>query len=116
MFSGLPLLQTQSLLEQILCLKTSEQKERVDASSGKYIWDIVAEKYKAEFDVLTPGQALDFLSLISEAGYQKEDFWRCIGEKLVVLKGFKTDLQSNILMRNLFVKNLPNDFQVYSAL
>jgi hypothetical protein len=68
-FERLPLLKTKNLLEQILCLKPSEQKERVDASSGKFIWDIVAEKYKAEFDALSPEQAFDYLSLISEAGY-----------------------------------------------
>ena len=43
----------------------------MDASSAKYIWDIVANKCIDEFDDLKPEDALDVLSLISEAKYHK---------------------------------------------
>lgn len=63
--------------------------------------------YISELSTLSPESAVDILGYLHTAGYSEPEFWTEVAEWLVGNKGYATDLQTSITLRNIFVNRLP---------
>ena len=54
--------------------------------------------------------------MFDQAGFDDPSFWKEASAGVAERKGFKTDLESTINVRNVLLRRVPDNFEVYKAM
>lgn len=80
------------------------------------IWSTLSSVYLSQYTELTPDQKVVALECFDRAGYSSHEFWQEVAQRLSASDGLMTDLAGCIFLRNVFLKRVPHNVDIYLCL